>query len=283
MSTNIPIVVGIVNCTPDSFSDGLNLSLSAQTDTTTSTSTKPFIDRAQSLIDDGADMLELGGDSTRPGSLCVADEEEWHRIEPVLRKFSDKIPISVDTHKAEIARRAIDLGAMMINDITGGADSALINTVATSSASFTFMFNSYGCAHTFSGTPSPSKQEIVGFIQKWATQKSLFLDSHGISPARQVMDTGMGAFLSSDPGVSLEIIEHYWDIRYPGKARMLACSRKGFLKKNDEIKISDRDLASAEIARRLAILAPTDSPFYIRVHNVALHRRLIDKGLKKSI
>jgi dihydropteroate synthase len=282
MSTNIQIVVGIVNCTPDSFSDGLNLSLSAQTHTTTYTSIKAFIDRAQSLIDDGADMLELGGDSTRPGSLCVANEEEWLRIEPVLSKFSHKIPISVDTHKAEIARRAIGLGAMMINDITAGADSVLIDTVAASCASFTFMFNSYGCAHTFSGAPSPSKQEVVSLIQKWAIQKSLYLDSHGISPARQVMDTGMGAFLSPDPGVSREIIEHYWDIRYPGKGRMLGCSRKGFLKKHDEIKISDRDPASAEIARRLAILAPTDSHFYIRVHNVALHRRLIDEGLKKS-
>jgi dihydropteroate synthase len=275
MKIDNPIIVGIVNCTPDSFSDGLCINPTTINSNSCSSS-DVFIERAQSLIDEGADMLDVGGDSTRPGSVCVNDEEEWSRIEPILKRFCHRIPISVDTHKTEIARRAIEMGAVMINDITGAADPSLIEVVANSKALLAFMFNSFSSAHCFSNTKTALTKDLaVEVIAAWANSHSQSLTSQGISFERQVMDTGLGAFLSPDAEVSFRIIEEYWRIRCPSKGRMLGCSRKGFLKQSGERAPHDRDRLSADIAKQVAKETPADTSIYIRVHNVTLHRRLI--------
>jgi dihydropteroate synthase len=279
MKIDNPIIIGIVNCTPDSFSDGLNTKMTTSSFSPGSSS-DVFIERAQSLIDDGADMLDVGGDSTRPGSVCVNDEEEWSRIEPVLRKFSHRIPISVDTHKTEIARRAIEMGAVMINDITGATDPSLIDIIANSKALLAFMFNSFSSAHSFSNPKTELTKDLaIKVIADWANSHSQSLASQGIPFERQVMDTGLGAFLSPNPDVSFRIIEEYWRIRCPSKGRMLGCSRKGFLKQSGEKAPHDRDRVSSDIAIQVAKGTPADTILYLRVHNVALHRKLIrDSG-----
>jgi len=275
MEIDNPIIVGIVNCTPDSFSDGLNTKMTTSSFNPGSSS-DVFIERAQSLIDDGADMLDVGGDSTRPGSVCVNDEEEWSRIEPVLRKFSHRIPISVDTHKTEIARRAIEMGAVMINDITGATDPSLIDIIANSKALLAFMFNSFSSAHSFSSPKTELTKDLaIKVIADWANSHSQSLASKGIPFERQVMDTGLGAFLSPNSDVSFRIIEEYWRIHCPSKGRMLGCSRKGFLKQSGEKAPHERDRLSSDIAIQVAKETPADTILYLRVHNVALHRKLI--------
>lgn len=140
-------LVGIVNCTPDSFSDGDPLATAVT-----------YHDRALALIDAGADMLDVGGDSTRPGSLCVDDDEEWRRIAPIIEKLSHTIPISVDTHKAEVARRALQAGATVINDVSGGADPHLLEVVANASALYVCMFSASGIPHVF---PDPQHTTLT--------------------------------------------------------------------------------------------------------------------------
>lgn len=263
------ILVGIVNCTPDSFSDGIG-PLYDPHSRDRSASTAILLDRAQSLLDAGADMLDVGGDSTRPGSYCTDDVEEWCRIEPVLAHFCHRVPVSVDTHKAEIARRAIGLGAVMINDITGGTATELVEVVARSSARYTYMFNAYGEAHQFTTLRADiSPLDVVSTISSWAHERASSLAQQGIPLERQVLDTGMGSFVSSDPAVSFTLLDRYWQITSPCSRRMLGCSRKGFLRQQGETSILDRDKLSTRIGARVARAAPSSSTLYLRVHNVS--------------
>lgn len=262
-------IIGIVNCTPDSFSDG---------DPRATPVT--YHDRALSLIDAGAAMLDVGGDSTRPGSLCVDGDEEWRRIGPIVEALSHTIPISVDTHKAEVARRALQAGASVINDVSGGADPDLLEVVANAKASYVSMFSATGMPHTF---PNPehstlTKSNCVEVLSQWWQTTSERLFKAGILPEKQIFDTGLGAFVSHDPAVSLEIMERYWDIPSPPGGRMLGCSRKGFLKHPGEVTLLDRDRASARYGALIASRCPSGTPLYIRVHNVAVQREILTTG-----
>jgi dihydropteroate synthase len=261
------ITVGIVNCTPDSFSDGIHAAIDPINGARVLSATC-FLDRAQALLDAGADMLDIGGDSTRPGSHCTEDEEEWRRIEGVISHFSHRVPISVDTHKSEIARRAIDLGVAMINDITGGLNSELVEVVARSNVLYTYMFNAYGAAHDFTTAFKPvSLEDCTSTLSLWAAERADTLNRSGIGIARQVMDPGMGAFVSPDPAVSFSIIENFWSIRSPVKKRMLGCSRKGFLKQSNEQSILERDALSSALALKVSEAAPEEASLYVRTHN----------------
>jgi dihydropteroate synthase len=276
------VPVGIINCTPDSFSDGMG-SLYDPATGCRSACTVALIDRAQGLLDAGALMLDVGGDSTRPGSDCTDDEEEWRRIEPVLAHFCHKVPVSVDTHKAEIARRALSLGAAMINDITGGNDIRLLEVVANSSALYAYMFNAYGDAHQFK-TPhtSLSSENVLGTLSTWAKERAHALASCGIALDRQVMDTGIGGFLSTDPHVSYTVLQHYWEVSSPCQKRMLACSRKGFLKQENETSPLDRDALSAKLGLTVATAAPSAATLYLRVHNVARQMQEFDLSAQRT-
>lgn len=264
------VLVGIVNCTPDSFSDGIGSSV-IQSDTPAL-----FIDRALALLDAGANMLDVGGDSTRPGSHCTDDEEEWRRIEPILKQFCHKVPVSVDTHKAEIARRSIDLGAAMINDVSGGRDIVMTEVVARSNVLYTYMFNAFNEPHNFSAPlVRPSADTVISTISLWAEERARILETRGIPLERQVMDPGMGGFVSPNPAVSYTILRRYWEISSPTQRRLLGCSRKGFLKKAHEGSILERDSLSAALGRTIRDSSPADMTLYIRVHNIGLQRELL--------
>src|SRR5581483_7002443 len=105
-----PLIMGIVNVTPDSFSDGGQF-----------TDPSRAVDRALKLVSEGADLLDIGGESTRPGAIPVPLEEELRRVVPVIKRLAKQttVPISVDTYKAEVARQALEAGAHIINDISG--------------------------------------------------------------------------------------------------------------------------------------------------------------------
>ncbi|MFN4895757.1 MAG: dihydropteroate synthase [Pseudomonadota bacterium] len=271
------VLLGIVNCTPDSFSDGVGYLFDPQTGDR-SHSSDLFCERAQALIDQGAEMIEVGGDSTRPGSFCTEDEEEWLRISPVISRFAGKLPVSVDTHKAEIARRAIDSGAFMINDITGGNQNELLEVVAKSQVLYTYMFNAYGAAHIFTQTAMPLRVETcISTLSLWAQQKAKTISEYGIPFERQILDPGMGGFLSPDADVSRTVAERFWEIQSPISQRMLGCSRKGFLRQKNELSILDRDLPSAHLGMRVSASTPPGSTLFLRIHNVSLHRRLLDQ------
>lgn len=262
-------IVGILNCTPDSFSDGHeDLSLTK------------IRDRAMRLIDDGADILDIGGDSTRPGSACPGVEEEWRRISGVLSEVSGIVPCSVDTHHVEVARRAIECGAAYINDISGSLSEEMSSLIASSQVSYIFMYNAHHGAHRFGdGLPASS---AFATISEWISAAITHLESRGIPSERLIADPGMGAFISKDPKVSWEVLSRFQELPTPRGGLLLGCSRKGFLALGKEASPQDRDPRSSRVGAAAVNRAAAEIPTYLRVHNVALQRDILSRWSSMS-
>jgi dihydropteroate synthase len=255
-------LVGILNCTPDSFSDGKEtLSPSA------------LLALADQLVKDGADILDIGGDSSRPGSRCVGPEEEWRRISPVVEELASEVPCSIDTHHFETAYRALDLGARFINDISGSPSPEMIDVVARYGAHYIVMFNPHKQAHVFGAGLTQS--HAISTIQEWMDVTSETLQARGLPSARMILDPGMGAFLSDDPLVSWSVIEHMSSFISSEGGLLVGCSRKGFLKLPTERSVKERDLRSAICGAIIAHARTDTSPLYLRVHNVGMQKRIL--------
>jgi dihydropteroate synthase len=255
-------IVGILNCTPDSFSDG---------DETLSPSA--LCDRAQRLIDQGADVLDIGGDSTRPGSACPGIEEEWRRIAPVLQAMSGRILCSVDTHHVEVARRAIEFGAAFINDISGTLSGEMASLVATQRVSYIFMFNAHHGPHIF----GEGLQRSIAFstMSEWISAAIQQLTAMGVPADKLIADPGMGAFISKDTAVSWEVLSRFHELPAPTGGLLLGCSRKGFLATSPDEHPQSRDLRSCKAGAAAVIRVNPSIPTYLRVHNVAMQRQIL--------
>ena len=174
------MVMGVLNVTPDSFSDGGKFR-----DVNTA------VEHGLRMIADGADILDVGGESTRPGAAPVILQDEMERVIPVIKKlraYSDVL-ISVDTMKAEVARCAVDAGADIINDITGFRDEAMIQVAAQSEAALIIMH--------MQGTPQtmqarPSYHDVVSEVSTFFTQRSSVLQERGVARERLAFDPGFG-------------------------------------------------------------------------------------------
>jgi dihydropteroate synthase len=256
-------IVGIVNCTPDSFSDG-----------SAHCSVKSLCDHGEALVAAGAEMLDIGGDSTRPGSVCCGIEDEWQRIAPVLLHFAHRLPCSVDTHHAEIARRAVAEGAAMINDITAGHDPEMLSVVVSANVQFVAMFNPHGAAHVFGKGVEP--QHVVSAINSWGALIKQRYQAAGGAQEKLILDTGMGAFVAHNPDVSREIVRRYAEVSWSVGGAMFGCSRKGFLRTPGEQQPADRDALSALCGVLVASKLPAGVPLYLRVHNVELQKAALD-------
>jgi len=257
-------LVGIVNCTPDSFSDG-----------TGEISPITLCGRAEKLIEDGAHVIDIGGDSTRPGSICVGPTEEWRRIAPLVREFAGRLPCSVDTHHIETAKRALGEGVAFINDISGSLESAMLELVRQYNARYMVMFNPHRRAHLFGAGLTVSS--AVATVRAWILDTLQTVESAGISPSRVVIDPGMGAFLSDDPAVSWQVIDQSGDLPSSTGGLLFGCSRKGFLKRPGETDISERDHLSAACGAFITQQIGERCPVYLRVHNVALQKKVLSE------
>jgi dihydropteroate synthase len=177
----MPRIMGIVNTTPDSFSDGGRCILPGDA-----------LDHALRLEDAGADILDIGGESTRPYSEPVPGDEELRRVIPVLEKLRTKtrLPISIDTSKARVAKAAIEAGAEIINDVTGlTGDSQMLEVAVNSRAGV--------CAMHMQGTPqtmqdAPTYQDVVDDILQYLAERSSVMIDAGIAHASIVLDPGIG-------------------------------------------------------------------------------------------
>src|SRR5438445_1559037 len=173
-----PSVMGVVNVTPDSFSDG-GVHLDPETAAAA----------ARRMLDEGAAIVDVGGESTRPGAEAVPLEEELRRVLPVLERL-DGVPVSIDTAKAEVARRALDLGAELVNDVTAlRADSRMADVVADSGA--------YLCLMHLQGEPrtmqrDPTYDDVVSEVAAFLEERLRFAVDAGIQEDRVCIDPGIG-------------------------------------------------------------------------------------------
>jgi dihydropteroate synthase len=246
-----PRIMGVVNVTPDSFSDGGTLSSPADA-----------VARASRLADEGADLLDVGGESSRPGADIVPLDEELQRVIPTVEAIAATVarPISVDTVKLEVARQALRAGAVILNDITGlTGDPAMIRLAADSGAGVVVMH--------MAGTPqtmqlSPTYHDVVVEVYDWLARRLDALTSDGIPRERIALDPGLGFGKTFEHNLRLlRNIDRFANL---GCAVLVGTSRKGFLGKITGRPVDQRATASAVSSLACAV-AGAD---VLRVHDV---------------
>lgn len=240
--------MGILNVTPDSFSDG-----GAWTDPDAA------VRHGIEMVEQGADIIDIGGESTRPYSDPVSAEDEVSRLKPVLRDLipSIDVPVSVDTMKTEVARTAIDLGADIVNDVYGLRDDGMLDLCAQTGVAVVIM-HMHGMPKTMQSSVMGAgfMDEIRGFLRE-RTQSAL---DAGIRRDRIILDPGMGFGKSFDQNMEILRNSSYFSDGYPV---LMGSSRKKFL--SVKFPDMDRDDASVEAAR-ISLDSGAD---IVRVHDVA--------------
>jgi dihydropteroate synthase len=210
------LIMGILNATPDSFSDGGLHADPARA-----------LDHAREMVASGADILDVGGESTRPGSLPVSEEEELRRIIPLIERLSAElsVPISVDTYKSSVAKRALLAGASIVNDISGLRFSPdMAKVVAGAGAAVVIMH--------IKGTPrdmqqNPEYEDIVGEILSYMEESIRIAESAGIDREQILIDPGIGFGKTLEH--NLTILNRLEELRVLGRPIVLGTSRKKFI------------------------------------------------------
>ena len=207
--------MGIVNVTPDSFYDG-GVHLRAE----------PAVTAGWAMVDRGAAIVDVGGESTRPGAEPVSAEEELRRVEPVLRGLAGA-PVSIDTSKAEVARRGLELGVELVNDVTAlRGDPALVEVVADADA--------YVCLMHMQGEPrtmqaAPHYDDVVSDVLAFLEERVAFAVERGIREARICVDPGVG--FGKTPDQNLELLRRLDELCALGRPVLVGVSRKSTLGK----------------------------------------------------
>ena len=233
----VPKVMGIVNLTPDSFSDGGRIN-----------GPDHALLRARRLVADGADLLDLGGESSRPGSETVSLDEELRRVIPVIEAIFEGlvVPISIDTTKAEVARRALDAGASVINDISAMAWDPDMGRVAAESGAGVVLMHMQGTPGTMQ--ENPRYADVVRDIYDFLARRVEWAESIGISRDRIAIDPGIGFGKTIEH--NLEILRNLRRFDTLGCAVVIGTSRKGFLGKITAVRFpSERSPRSSRLWR----------------------------------
>lgn len=245
-----PSVIGVVNVTPDSFSDG-----------------GAFLDpgraitQAKRLLAEGAVLVDIGGESTRPGSEGVSAAAELRRVEPVLEGLAG-LPVSIDTSKAEVARRALELGAVLVNDVTAlRADPDLAGVVADA--------NAYLCLMHMLGEPrtmqdAPRYDDVVAEVASFLEERLAAAVAAGIQEERVCLDPGLG--FGKTVKHNLELLARMDELVAIGRPVLVGASRKRFLGRI----LGDREAVTGTVAAGVAVnvLAYERGASLFRVHDV---------------
>jgi len=251
-----PYVVGVLNLTPDSFSDGGR-----------------FLDpddalaRAQAIAAEGADLLDVGGESTRPGAAAVPAAEEVRRVCPLVERLAAAgypLPVSVDTSKAEVAREALAAGASLVNDVRGLADPALAEVVAAAGVPVILMH--------MRGTPRDMQEravyrDVAAEVRAELEAALLRAERAGIARERAILDPGIG--FAKTAAQSLEVLARLGELHALGRPLLVGPSRKSFIGAASGAPVGER-LPGTLAAVAAAVLA---GAAFVRVHDVAAARQ----------
>lgn len=246
-----PRVMGIVNVTPDSFSDG-----GRHADTIAA------LKHAQKLVEQGADILDIGGESTRPGAPEVPAEEEWARIEGVLRgAMSWGVPLSVDTCKTVVMQRALDLGADIINDVKALGAPGALSAVARHPSCGVCVMHMRGSPATMQDAPLYS--DVLEEVHHFLRSRLDALTTAGIGLDRITLDPGIG--FGKTPQHNLELLQRQGELLDLGRPLLLGWSRKSTLGELTGRPVGQR--LAASLAAALASVQKGAA--VVRVHDVA--------------
>jgi dihydropteroate synthase len=248
-----PSVMGVVNVTPDSFSDG-GVHLRPESAVTA----------ARRMVEDGAAIVDVGGESTRPGSEGVTLDEELRRVIPVLEAVGD-LPVSIDTAKAEVASRAIELGAELVNDVTAlRGDPELVGVVADTGV--------YLCLMHMLGEPrtmqdDPRYDDVVDEVKAFLEERLAFAVDAGIPEERVCLDPGIGFGKTVEH--NFELVRRLGELTELGRPIVIGFSRKSSLGKI----LGDPDAKTGPLSASIAaaVAAYERGATILRVHDVREH------------
>ena len=244
---NRPLIMGVLNLTPDSFSDGGQFN-----------SIEKAKKRVKEMEKEGADIIDIGGESTGPGSKNVKLEEELNRVIPIIKAITKitKLPISIDTYKADVADQALQSGAKIINDVTGlRGDKEMVNIARKHQCPIVIMYSKDKTART--SKTAKHYKDVIKTIKAFLEKQSKYAIKNGIKKENIILDPGMGAFISTIPEYSYEIISRLSELPKP---LLIGISRKSFLGG----KLAERDFK----AMPLTAIAYLNGASIIRTHDV---------------
>lgn len=253
-------LVGILNVTPDSFSDGGLYNTQDRA-----------IFKIKQLIEDGATIIDIGAESTRPFAKAITQREEWARLEHILPHIirlahSFNAKVSIDTRSAHTARNAINLGVDIINDVSGLSDIKMLDLLKESQVKI--ILN-----HNLGIPPDPNitiseELDVIDEVKKWAQEKIKYLEENNISKKRIILDVGIG--FGKTPKQSMLILSHLDEFKELDIPIFVGHSRKSFLNQFEPKSNIDRDSLTAVFSAKIA-----NDCDYIRVHNVKLNNFMI--------
>jgi dihydropteroate synthase len=244
-------LMGVINVTPDSFSDG-----------------GAFLDpddavtHGKRLVSEGADILDIGGESTRPGADPVSEDEELWRVVPVLEGLRDaNVALSIDTMKPEVARRAVEAGATIVNDVTAFRNAPEMAQLVAEAGAHTCLMHMLGEPRTMQ--LNPTYEDVVSEVKSFLEERLAFATSEGIPEDRVWLDPGIGFGKTVEH--NLELLRRLDELVAIGRPIVIGTSRKSFL-----AKLTGRDVAG-RLAGTIAtnVLALERGATIFRVHDVA--------------
>lgn len=257
-----PLVMGVLNVTPDSFSDGGKY-----------VKVDKAVRRALKMVEEGADIIDIGGESTGPGSKNVSADNELTRVIPVFEKLRGETNavLSVDTYKSTVALHAIKVGADMVNDVTAfRGDSGMVKVVAQHEVPVVIMYSK-------DTTPRTTKKpvhydDVMETVMDFLQERIEVGERGGIKREQFIVDPGMGAFISADGKYSLQILRRLRELREFDLPVLVGPSRKSFIGQVLDLPIDVR----MEGGLAACAVALVNGASILRVHDVKETRRVVD-------
>lgn len=262
----MPIIMGILNLTPDSFSDGGSYP-----------TPEDAIARGLQMVEEGALIIDVGGESTRPGATPVTEEEECARVLDVVKALARKgVCVSIDTRHASVARSALEVGASIINDVSGFRDPAMVDLAASCEAGLVVMHMGGDDPRTMQN--EPVYEDVVAEVRDYLKAQADNLIAHGVARERICLDPGPG--FGKTAKQTVELMRNFHEFNRLGFPNMVAVSRKSYIGEAYQIKDpKERDSASAAEALMACELGAS----VIRTHNVALTAQALEENLRPYV
>lgn len=245
------LIMGVLNLTPDSFSDG-----------NTFPTLHEALHHAEQMLDDGADIIDIGGESTRPGAQYVAEAEELARIRPLMEVLGreSRVPLSIDTRKATVAKVALALGASIVNDVSALQDDPDMSRIVRETGAAVILMHRKG--HSATMQQDPRYGDVVPDVRKFLRDRAMAAEQAGIAPDRIVLDPGIGFGKTQVDNLKLLAnIPKFIDLGFP---ILIGASRKAFLGELTGRGVQEREMGHAAVVAT----AVWQGAHMVRVHDV---------------